>query len=392
MDVDKNLSCIQRLLQCIGERFYFTILWLIRLNGGLPYSWYRPRANHARRWWCMPAWEGQRGAPVFTRRRHLVLWSYLITMLICCSFMAYMIIVLMPRMRSDPSIASQARIINSFMGSVASMGLVYYLTVNSKELASMVDHLHVFSPFFYASVGMEKSRIQITAVVIITWSYIYDLILFFRGFLEEESTYVLLSNVSSVMLRFISLVSVMPVQLLFHINSLRMAVTYNQVFQSFHHHVSGQQTAERETAEAHPEPHKIKQQTYSCRDKNNQVLSEFLPATVEDDIMVTASSALHVVHYAQHHQHLFNEYFSVPVLLIMARSITSLIFTFFFLIMDPQTTGFSTTMKLLQDASFILVICLAPEAVARQVRHDYDQSTSQPMVNTYRKQFKDNNK
>ncbi|XP_063869636.1 uncharacterized protein LOC135105429 [Scylla paramamosain] len=372
MEADGKLSRIERLTYCMGERCYFAYLWLIRLNGGLPYSWHRPRGDHARRW-CMATWEGPRSVPVLIRRRHLVLWSYFIAMLICSSFMAYMVVILLPRMRGDPSLTSQARILNSLVGSVATMGLVYYLMVSGTQLARMVSHLYVFSSSFYVPFAMEKSRIQLTAVFIIIVSYVCDLGFLVRGFAQVKSVYVILGSVSSVVLRFVSLVSVMPVQLLFHCNSLRIAITYNQVFQSFHHHVSGQQAPEGDADEAHPEQladslHKIRQQAYSRREKNRKVLNEYLPATVEDAVMVTASSALHIVHHAQHHQHLFNEYFSVPVLLIMARSITSLIFTFFFVILDLHNRSFSTTMKLLQDASFILVICLAPEAVARQRR------------------------
>ena len=373
MDAWNNTQwCMQRAFNRIGYKIYRLCLCFIRLNGGLPYSWQFPPSEQSP-WWCRAARDSPNNSFTLTRRRSLAVWSYFIAMVTCATFMAYMILVLSPKLQPDASTAAIARVLKSLIDSVTAMGFVIALKLNGKVLARMVRALQALSPSFNVPLTMDKNVMHLATVAVIMMSIFYDVFLLINKlWFQEKLQDSILNNTFSVILLLVSMASFLPILLLFHCTAFIMAIKYNEVFESFHHHVSGHAAPKGASVVMElndsPSNSKSQHQPNACSKENKGVVCDLLPATVEDSVMHKVDTSIHMVHNLQQYQRLFNEYFSVPVLLIMARSITSLIFTFFLVTMDPEENrSLSVILKIHKDAAFILLLCVAPETVTQQV-------------------------
>ncbi|XP_050717885.1 uncharacterized protein LOC126999377 [Eriocheir sinensis] len=376
MDVEYNRCWnLHKFFNRLGHKSVILCLWLIRINGGLPYRWRHAESVFDQKTepWGVEA-KGRKAPFLLIRRPVLVAWSSVNAIIVCATFIVYVVFFVLPKFELLKSTEATAVLLKNLVEFMVAIGLVCYLRVKEGLLARLVCVMYGFGKPFGVPRTMDRSWMQMASAVIVKASLLSAFVIVAQNYRSDDTLYSKVDVAFSFIIRIVMSMSVLPVLLLLHYITLMMAVWYNDVYCSFQRHALDLIPTKniREMVVTEQEAVQLSEgqppQLSPSMNKAKKVPSSFPQPSLESPIMHVAETSIHVVYKLQHLQRLLNNYYSIPVLLVMTRSITNLVFLFFLVVMNPKNRSFFISMEALQEVASIVLMCLASETVAKQVR------------------------
>lgn len=374
MDAEYN-QCwsVQKIFNLMGYRAFMLCLGLLRLNGGLPYTWHYIGEDKKVCSWNTEG-IGRKATFVLTRKTVLVRWSSFQAFIVCATLISYVIFFVTPKLQEVRSTTSTAMLLKSLVEFVATMGLTYHMRLKEGLLARLLCALYGLITDGKVPRTMERSWMQVASSIIVMSSFLLAFVPVTKSYTSQHSLYSKVDFVFMIILNIVMSASVLPVMLLMHYVTVMMAIRYHEISCQFRKHALDFVPAQ--TTEAMVVPERRAAQPYDSQrleqlnpSKEVKMTPPYFPKlSLEGPVMHTLDTNIHLIYNLQRLQRLLNEYFSIPVLLTMMRSIISLIFLFFFMVMNSEEVGSAHgVIQAIQEIAFILLMCLSSDTVSKQV-------------------------
>ncbi|XP_069938409.1 uncharacterized protein [Cherax quadricarinatus] len=340
--------------------------------------------------------EDKRHLPnVLVKRRCWVIMSWIFT-IYCVSQYTYFLHKFLNKLLGDNmNVATEevAKDVANTIEVLAAVGLLWHMWRCSTRLAVMVAHLsNIITPDVEVALPLQRDRMQTFTLLFTVAALLAEIKQLLDALPDADSDniqpgyrkYASFSLYFALKLIMNFSIAAM-IFLFFSIASISTA-GYTTIANAFLTHLSGQTvwscspdqpsaTGSKSHLPTEVQPKDSVKTVKSVRNSNNDVVCVFKtkeppPLLDNERLSQDAAEATQMLFTLHHHQRRFNEYFSVPIILITIRSITTIIIIIFNLMMkvivDGKVCRTSKTLCVIKEMLFLCLITFTPDQISIQ--------------------------